>query len=441
MTSDSATADPATSDPATADPAPGDLVTARLRRLLGGPQTAWLRDRVRRRLERAEPVTGTVTRNPATTEEQEAVAGLLGRRPRYGDSLSVRLDDVDAVLRWSGLHAGGLAAAVEDLTGPVTIRGEAARRRDEQWRAAFAPLDRVVETRPELVSWRDHLHRTGLVRRLAPREDEAATLLGELAAVLVELPAEPQPVGRFAERVLGSAHALDQGRPVTALLFRAAQVLGGVGDGRGAAWHREVWTSVGLVRDELSATVLALNLPGEDETPTGRMLAALSGAGEPAMLTLRQLVRDPPRWALPGVVVSICENPVVVAEAADRLGARCAPLVCTHGQPGAAVMTVLRALAAAGATLRHHGDFDWGGLRIANLLFDRLPVQPWRYDEAAYREATRGRRGRELRGTPVQASWNPALAAEMTRVGRVVEEERMVGLLLADLEGDLAGPR
>ena len=418
----------------TSDPAPGDLAAARLRRLLGGPETAWLRDRVRRRLERAEPVTGTVTRNPATIEEQEAVAGLLGRRPRYGDSLSVRLDDVDAVLRRSGLHAGGLAAAVEDLTGPVTVRGEAARARDEQWRAAFAPLDRVVEARPELVDWRDHLHQTGLVRRLAPREDDAAALLADLAGVLVELPAEPQPVGRFAERVLGSAHALDQGRSLTALLFRAAQVIGGVGEGRGAAWQREVWTSVGLVRDELSATVLTLNLPGDDETPTGRMLAALADAGEPAMLTLRQLVRDPPRWTVPDTVVSICENPVVVAEAADRLGARCAPLVCTHGQPGAAVMTVLRALATAGATLRHHGDFDWGGLRIANLLFDRLPVRPWRYDTATYRATARERRGRTLRGTPVEACWDPALAEAMTRAGNVVEEERVVAELLLDLD-------
>lgn len=417
------------------DPAPGDLVAARLRRLLGGPDTEWLRDRVRRRLERAEPVTGTVTRNPATADEQDAVAGLLGRRPRYGDSLSVRLDDVDAVLRRSGLHTGGLAAAVQDLTGPVTVRGEAARRRDEQWRAAFAPLDRVVDARPELVEWRDHLHRTGSVRRLAPRGDEAATLLADLAAVLAELPAEPQPVGRFAERVLGSAHALDPGRPVAALLFRALQILGDVGDGRGAAWHREVWAAVGLVRDELSATVLTLNVPGDGETPTGRMLAALADAGEPALLTLRQLLRDPPRWALTGTVVSICENPVVVAEAAERLGARAGPLVCTGGQPGAAVMIALRGLACAGASLRYHGDFDWGGLRIANLLFDRLPVQPWRYDAATYRWWSRhGRRGRPLRGSRVDATWDPALAGQMERSGHVVEEERVLDELVTDLD-------
>lgn len=412
---------------------PGDLTAARLRRLLGGPDTAWLRDRVRRRLERAEPVTGTVTRNPATAEEQDAVAGLVGRRRRNADSVSVRLDEVDAVLRRSGLHPGGLAGAVLDLTGPVTVRSEAARHREQAWRTAFAPLDRVVEDRPELRAWRDHLDRTGVVRRLAPAEGQAAVLIGDLAAALAGLPAEPQPVGRFAERVLGSAHALDQGRPLTSLLFRAVQVLSDVGEGRGAAWEREVWASVGLVRDELSATVLTLGLPGDGATPTGGMLAAMTG--EPAILTLRQLVRDPPRWDLTGTVVSICENPVVVAEAAERLGARSGPLVCTAGQPGAAVMTVLRRLSAAGATLRHHGDFDWGGLRIANLLFARLQVRPWRYDAATYRWWTASdRRGRPLRGTPVEASWDPALTQAMERAGRSVEEERVLDPLLADLD-------
>lgn len=79
----------------------------------------------------------------------------------------------------------------------------------------------------------------------------------------------------------------------------------------------------------------------------------------------RQLVRDPPRFDLAGATVSVCENPVVLAAAAERLGPGCPPLVCTGGQPGAAVTALLRLLIAAGARVRHHGDFDWGGVSIA----------------------------------------------------------------------------
>jgi uncharacterized protein (TIGR02679 family) len=150
------------------------------------------------------------------------------------------------------------------------------------------------------------------------------------------------------------------------------------------------------------------------------------------VLTLRQL-RQPPRLLLAGSTVSVCENPVVVAEAADRLGTAGAPLVCLGGQPGVAAMTLLRAIVQSGANLRYHGDFDWGGLRIGNVLFGRLPVVPWRFDAAAYRSAAARGQGRPLAGEPAVCSWDPELAAEMQRVGHAVEEERVLDDLLADL--------
>jgi hypothetical protein len=45
---------------------------------------------------------------------------------------------------------------------------------------------------------------------------------------------------------------------------------------------------------------------------------------------------------------------------------------------------LLRALRAAGARLLHHGDFDWGGIRIGNVLHRQLSVEPWRFDTEAY---------------------------------------------------------
>jgi uncharacterized protein (TIGR02679 family) len=277
------------------------------------------------------------------------------------------------------------------------------------------------------------LQATGTVRRLAREPDDAARLLAQCAAVVDALPREPMSLGRFAERTLGSAHALDEGLPLTGLVFGAARSLGSVPDGEGAAWRREVWASVGLLRDELSTTVLTVGLPGDPGSVTGGVLGTLTAAGEPAVLTLRQLTRDPPVLPLRGVLVSVCENPVVVAEAADRLGAGVGPLVCTGGHPGAAAMALLRAAVAAGASLRYHGDFDWGGLRIANVLFGRLPCTPWRYDTAAYRAAVEAGRGRSLTGTPAEASWDAHLGTTMREIGRAVEEERVVDELVADI--------
>ncbi|GAA5133880.1 hypothetical protein GCM10023320_60720 [Pseudonocardia adelaidensis] len=382
-------------------------------------------------MERGAPLTGTVTLSRATPAQRDAVARLLGRRPRDGATVSVRLEDVDALLRRSGAHPEGLAAGVVALTGPVRDRAAAASEEEAAWAAAFAVLDSAVAERPELHAWAAGLRGTGTVRRIARDPLVAGELLTQLTTVLAALPTEPEPVGRFAERILGSAHALDTDRSLTGLVFGAARVLGGVGDGQGAGWRRDVWASVGLLRDELSSTVLVLNLPTARDTPTGRMLAVLHEAGEPGVITLRQL-RQPPRLRA-GCTVSVCENPVVVAEAADRLGAEAGALVCIGGQPGVAAITLLRSLAEDGAALRYHGDFDWGGMRIGNVVLGRLQAAPWRFDAAAYRRSALHGAGRPLTGEPVACAWDPELTEAMRVTGQAVEEEHVLDGLLADL--------
>lgn len=106
---------------------------------------------------------------------------------------------------------------------------------------------------------------------------------------------------------------------------------------------------------------------------------ATSALGEPGYLSLRRLLRSPPAWAVADVTVYVCENPNLMAIAADRVGARCAPLVCTDGMPAAAQRTLLAQLAQAGARLRYHGDFDWAGLRIANHVMRTWEARPWRF--------------------------------------------------------------
>lgn len=406
----------------------------RLRRLIGGDDLAWIVDRVRGRLASGRPVEGRVTLREATLPQQRAAARLLGRRVVPGRALSVRLEDVDDVLRRSGADPDGLASAVITLTGPVVDRA-AQRAADERaWDAVFAALDAAVADRPELAGWAAGLRGTGALRRVSADPQDAADLVADVAAVLVELPAAGEPVGVFARRTLGSAHALDEDRRVARLLLGPLSVLSGVPDGEGAAWRREVWAALGVLRDDLSSTTLVLGLPGDAISATGRVLGACADAGQPCVLTLRQIVHDPPRLAVEGRTVSVCEGPVVVSLAADRLGAACSPMVCVGGQPGVATMRLLRLLVEAGARLRYHGDFDWGGVRIGNVLFDRIPMSPWRFDAAAYRAAAASMPAAPLRGRPAAASWDPELGPAMHEAARQVEEEAVIDALLDDLD-------
>ncbi len=187
-----------------------------------------------------------------------------------------------------------------------------------------------------------------------------------------------------------------------------------------------MWASAGLLRDDVSSTVLTLNLCG---TPA---LDWMADGGDPSVLALRQLAHRPPRTAPP--VVHICET--VLAAAADAHGPDARPLVCLQGQPSAAALTLLKHLHALGATFRYHGDFDWGGLRIAATLLRHVPWQPWRYTADDYREAAAapGTGSRRLAGKPAASPWNPGLALALAEHGMRIEEA-VFDVLVADLAG------
>jgi uncharacterized protein (TIGR02679 family) len=417
----------------------GHIDHERLTRLLGDPALTWVLDRVRRRIELGQPVDGTIARRSATVAERDAVARLFGRPPRAAHGLSVPLGELDALLRRSGVHSGGLAEAVITLTGPITIRTDAAADDERRWAAALARIKAASAGRPQLAEWVDRVQANGAVKRLAGGSPERAReLFDALVSVVAALPASrAESLSAFAARVTGRAHALDDGSPLGTIALGAARALTGLeppGSGESPAEaRREVWAAVGVLCDELSSTVLTLALPG-DASATGQMLSAAGTGGEPVWLTLRQLVRSPPQWEFARLGrVLIVENPSVVALAADTFAAHRTPIVCTNGQPRAAAMVLLRSLAVAGVSLLHHGDFDWGGLTIGNLLHRRLPVKPCQFDRDAYLRAVAAHpHAAPLTGSPTEASWDPVLADTMLTAGRRIEEELVAEELLEE---------
>lgn len=409
---------------------PGAADAERLRRMLGGWDTAWLLDRVRRRVAARQPLTGTVTLTSATSEQRRAAERLLGRRAGSGASLSVSLDELDALLRRSGAAPSGLSDVVELLIGAVPDQAALAAA----WAGALAPLDDFLSARPELGPWREWLDGLGMVRRLASEPGAASALVTRVIRVLDLLPAPGGiALGTLAARATGHAHGLDDGEPVATLVLAAARVLAGAaptGDSS-AAGRRRAWAAVGVHRDELSSTVLCLGLPGRPGSTTGRTLTLAREAGEPCVLTLRQLGRDEVDLGVGAGVVWVCENPIVVASAADDLGPACPPLVCVSGQPSTAAWRLLDLLMTQGATIAYHGDFDWGGLRIGNALRERIPWRPWRFDTETYESLDVI--GGPLIGRAVDAVWDHGLRPALERRGTKVEEELVLADLLADL--------
>ncbi len=446
------------------DPVPTD---PRLDRLLGGEPRAALRGRLRRIVERG--AAGTIRIDRLSEPEHAVLAALLGRSARPTSSMSIDLSAIDAAFVRAGI-AGSLRDALERLDGPIVDRRAVEREREPQWAGVFARPGH-----PSLGALLGHVAGQRLLRRLAGRTPaDGERLCEQVSSVLERLPAAGMPRSRLAAMALGDAHALDEGRAVATLAlaaWRAARNAArngdlpsvadfpaagpdGLGDdagdgnaGKGNAdagpaesateRSRDVWAEAGVLVNELARPVLVLNLPAPDDgTPS-------FAAGEPGYLSLRFLARSAPAWPVSDRTVFVCENPNVVAWAADRLGASCAALVCTDGMPSAAQRTLLTRLVAAGARLRYHGDFDWPGIRIANAVIRQFAATPWRMGAADYRRAVdvAAVERHRLAGLPVAATWDAALQGAMTDADIAIAEEAVADELLEDLTTRRPAPR
>ncbi len=410
----------------------------RLRGVLGSPELAWLLQRVRQRLERGASVTGKVVLRDPSAAQRSALDRLLGRPASRSASLTVSLSQLEEKVRQAGI-AIGLEEAVEALTGPVVnVRAEQAHE-NRRWERLFEDAQRRGDRRGKTRGWLHEIRTSGLLRRLARQDVDAARSLLDAALGLVDrLPAQGIPLTELAASVSGDSHALDAGKPLATLAMRAAASLAGVKLEDTAEARRNMWASVGVLCDELSAPVLTLNLRADAESLTGRALRLHAESGEPYRLTVRQILRHPPTFgpATVGPAVYVCENPSVVAAAANRLGAGSTPLVCVEGQPKTAARLLLDRLGSAGVRLVYHGDFDWGGVRVANLVMQRHGAAPWRMSADDYRAVVD--HGISLSGSPVAAAWDAGLEAAMVAAGRAVHEEAVLESLLCDLA---AAPR
>jgi uncharacterized protein (TIGR02679 family) len=426
----------------------------RLHRLLGGHELKALRVRLRARFERGEP-RDAFTLSDVTSAERRALEGLLGRAPKAARSMQLTRSELDHAIKRAGL-AADLRQALELLDGEIVDRRAEQLRQSQAWKCL---LEDVPEQR--LRALLQEPRGIALLKRCSSGDTaHAAMLLESAQRVLKALPAKGVPLAQLAAQVLGDSHALDAGQAVAALVLRAckAQVedesanldesdadppdtdpsIASSADIDSAARNessRAQWARLGVAIGELSAPVLCFNLPAPVDSPCGDVLRAAARHGEPVHLTLRALLLNPPVWNVENVVIFVCENPSIVAAAADRLKTGCAPLVCTDGMPGAAQQTLLGQLAAAGARLRYHGDLDWAGLRIANFVMREFGAIPWRLAASDYLAVAAETGPRLAPEQAVAAAWDAELAAAMLARRLGVHEERVVETLLRDLAG------
>lgn len=382
-------------------------------------QPVW--EEVARRLGASDRPVVWLTLPQLPDESRTALADLLGldRLPRA----SARVRVADLALAVGAEDERSLRDLVQELVGPIGNRAaeRAARRaeRDELWAWVTSEAERL-----DVPAWSDWLRSLGVpggdVSALRARIQAAVSVLER---VLIGVDRE-LVLAHLASDVLGDPHALDPGQPVATLVVEAlARRSGSAAGDRRAEVVRALWASAGVATDTFSPTVLVHGLRATGDDPVASMLGQLAEAGEPAVLTARQLERWPVCMDRrdDGVGVLVVENPSVVAHAASSRSA--VPVVCTGGWPNVAVLHLLRQLVRAGIGLRCHADFDPAGILIVRFLVEQVGAVPWAMTASHYASMV-DRATVEFSGSVADTPWDPALAVLMrTRRKAVFEED------------------
>ncbi|MFN2488710.1 MAG: TIGR02679 family protein [Actinomycetota bacterium] len=400
--------------------------------LLSAPELRRLFEGARKRLERSASLSASFAIVDPDDAERRAVGRLLGTRPPTGRAIRVNLARLDVALS-SSRFGIGLVEALELLGGPIpdrrAIRVAAAHAKEALWEGLAGHP--AVGARPDLAVWLQRLRSTGIASRLA--QGKESELISAALGIIDSLPRSGDRLNVVAASTTGDAHALDRGTPLGALVLNALAYLAQLVPPSTAADRRALWASFGVVCDELSCDVLTLGL---DPVSRGANtpLHAMKADGQPMRLTLRHIAGE--EMGFTPTTVFVCENPVVVAEAADALASTSPPIVCTEGIPNTAALLLLEHMSNSDCNLVFHGDFDWGGVRIFNHVRRKLSqnVTPWRFERDDYVQAVdRLDAISRLESNQVGTEWDPSLRQAMIDRGRAVFEEQVLDDLIRDL--------
>lgn len=399
---------------------------------LDQPGLARLWDTTRRRLERnGHAITSSpITLEDLDTAELDAICALLGQRRPVEPRMRIRLDHLDSALSEAG-YDGGLVGTLETITGPMADRradrvSESAAR-TALWTAASAHPANDIDG---VSDWIKSLRRRGRITRV-DTDDPIQLLTDALDTISSiatsdrsdDVDAIPLPV--LAATRFGNAHALDPDQSLGALVADGVCQLADTNDVRAA------WQTFNIQLDQVNTSTLTYMLPGQP----GTVLAAAKACSQPIRVTHRMLDSEL------GVDVEaldrvwVCENPTIVALAADRLGSDCRPMICTDGMPASVTSRLLAHLQSYGCELLVHADLDVGGIAIVNHLVNRLDATPWRMTELDYTDALAGPTT-DLVATVGSTPWDPGLTLAMKHHGRAVHEEAIASILLSDLDRD-----
>ena len=369
----------------------------------------------------------TLTLNNLSTDEQQALADLLGmdRLPGQTMRLSVkrlckacRVDNTDPFY--------GLA---EQVAGPIVNRKlereQQQRIKTELWQWLTGKLATLAYAHSaQIDQWIEEQRSNGISYQ---RRDEFKNRCKKMLAVLQRLPANGVSLPILAADVLGDPHALDANTALGRLCIDAYCALNELPRDNDSYRLRRQWEWAGVALDGVSSTVLVLGLRNNTNSNHSEWLQYVTDQHEPVVLTYRQISKWPAAALKACQHAVVLENPSLIEAAADAEVSN-VPIICSAGQPTLAVQTLVRQLCASYGTVLQHADFDVSGLHITRWFRQHTGTTPWKMNQRHYLDAIQnlGTPSTLLEQQGIPATpWDPALSESMQRHGIYISEEQV----------------
>lgn len=367
-------------------------------------------------------VGGQVVIAKSTPQQRRELASFLGKPSYTGETLKVRLRDVD-----SALQKSGFACTLFDVLQAIAPQEQLVTRKERRvahntHQSAFHEALQALLTQvtPDSRAYQWLVHGQHGIEWLYTRyknlprqeQEQQLQLVQFVLHALSQLPDahSPERLALLAQRVSGNPHALDTGTATGRLFLLALQDLATTTTQSMSAEEDEdkhelpsmsqsriqevlLYASFGLLVDTISSNVAAFNIRGATFR-NGDTDQLVEVAGQRILLLPLRQIREWQSVTPTQQRIYVFENPQVFEEVVEQLPRQreMPSLICTSGWPSVAALLLLDLLLAQSPdnTLYYSGDFDLKGLQIAAYLLFHYPRRctMWHIDPDAYEIAS-----------------------------------------------------
>ncbi len=401
---------------------------------------------------------GTVKLTKLTSQEKEALSGIMGKDYSRQDSATISLADFQKALdrtKFNDLYLKDLLMAYSRGNLLTQAQEEEIYRQEKE--AYFAELSKKHQGENSQVIL-EHIRKKGSgTRGIHQAYDQDSILLkGWLNNVLEAVEVLPKGFERlpvFANRVTKNPHGFAINSEKGRLLIFALQIIRVHRDSSfkiisspTAEEITEILGNFNIIRDDLlnfvtCAGLLALREKGQIIPMWQEALQERAVMNVP----LREITRIESFLPGPGAAakeeaVFVVENSGVFSEIIDCFAdKKLPPLICTHGQFKLAALLLMDKLVNNGIVLYYSGDFDPEGLQMAQRLLKRFPksLKLWHYTVSDYEDCLSEVTLSQSRLNKLASITTPALMAVKDRIlssGKAGYQEQLVPLLVKGIE-------